>query len=107
MRSFAQTQSGVSVVVDSAPDGTGGGGMIYRATGRYLAASDGARGGLRQQMGIGMGGPGAIQHLINIHFISPQVRLAGRTRQTGHAAEPRAAGVCASGAACSVSGHAL
>lgn len=41
--------------------------------GQYLAAADGARGGLRQQLGVGMGGPGAIQHLINIHFVSPQV----------------------------------
>jgi hypothetical protein len=41
--------------------------------GQYLVAADGARGGLRQQLGIGMSGPGAIQHLINIHFISPQV----------------------------------
>ena len=46
---------------------------ILLATGQYLAAADGARGGLRQQLGVGMGGPGAIQHLINIHFISPQV----------------------------------
>ena len=43
------------------------------SAGQYLAAADGARGGLRQQLGVGMGGPGAIQHLINIHFVSPQV----------------------------------
>lgn len=67
----------MSAVVDSAPDGNGGGGLIYRASGQYLAAADGARGGLRQQLGIGMGGPGAIQHLINIHFISPQVGQGG------------------------------
>ena len=89
IRSLAQTPAGVSAVVDAAsgsPAGPGssggsnngsssggGTGGIYRLSGQYLAACDGARGSLRQQLGVGMGGPGAIQHLINIHFVSPQV----------------------------------
>ncbi len=51
---------------------------FFLAAGQYLAACDGTRGSLRQQLGISMGGPGAIQHLINIHFLSPQVRNGTR-----------------------------
>lgn len=40
----------------------------------WVVAADGARGGLREVLGIEMStGPGAMQHLINIHFTSPQL----------------------------------
>jgi 2-polyprenyl-6-methoxyphenol hydroxylase-like FAD-dependent oxidoreductase len=40
----------------------------------WVVAADGARGGLREVLGIEMStGPGAMQHLINIHFSSPQL----------------------------------
>lgn len=83
LRSFTQSPSGIAAVVDAAAGSPSNGssstapGGIYRLSGQYLAACDGARGGLRQQLGVGMGGPGAIQHLINIHFISPQVWWGG------------------------------
>lgn len=80
LRSFSQSPSGISAVVDVASDGAGSSGGIYRLSGQYLAAADGARGGLRQQLGVGMGGPGAIQHLVNIHFVSPQL---GRALKAG------------------------
>ena len=54
------------------------------APGQYLVAADGVRSSVRQQLGIGQGGPGAIQHLINIHFVSPQLgRLLQERRQEG------------------------
>lgn len=108
VRSLSQAPDGVSAAVDAAcgspaspsssrdggssssvSGGSVSGGGIYRLAGRYLVASDGARGSLRQQLGVGMGGPGAIQHLINIHFISPQVGRAVRRGRRAWAS-PRA-----------------
>lgn len=47
---------------------------------KYAIAADGARGGTRQALGIGLQGSSNLQHLINIHFISRDLgrRLAGR-----------------------------
>ena len=80
LRSFSQSPESVNALVDAAPGSSAGGaggtgGGLYRVSARYLAAADGTRGATRQQLGIGMGGPGAIQHLINIHFVSPEVRV--------------------------------
>ncbi|PSC72429.1 phenol 2-monooxygenase-like isoform X1 isoform B [Micractinium conductrix] len=85
LRSFSQSPESVNALVDAAPGSSAGGaggtgGGLYRVSARYLAAADGTRGATRQQLGIGMGGPGAIQHLINIHFVSPELgrKLRGR-----------------------------
>lgn len=47
---------------------------------KYAIAADGARGGTRRALGIGLQGSSNLQHLINIHFISRDLgrRLAGR-----------------------------
>ena len=45
----------------------------YEIKAQYLVAADGAHSGIRQALGIPMVGPGPMQHLINIHFISPKL----------------------------------
>lgn len=49
-------------------------GERYRLDAQYLVAADGAHSGIRQQLGVPLEGPGPMQHLINIHFTSPEVR---------------------------------
>jgi 2-polyprenyl-6-methoxyphenol hydroxylase-like FAD-dependent oxidoreductase len=46
---------------------------VYEIDAQYLVAADGAHSPLRKSLNIPMIGPGAMQHLINIHFISPQL----------------------------------
>jgi 2-polyprenyl-6-methoxyphenol hydroxylase-like FAD-dependent oxidoreductase len=46
---------------------------IYEIEAQYLIAADGAHSLLRKSLNIPMIGPGAMQHLINIHFISRQL----------------------------------
>ena len=46
---------------------------MYELEAQYLIAADGAHSPLRKALNIPMIGPGAMQHLINIHFISPQL----------------------------------
>ena len=74
---LAQGGEGMRVEVERA------GGGSYSVDCQYLVAADGTRGTLRHQLGVSMGGPGAIQHLINIHFISPQVGRAGAVPSRG------------------------
>lgn len=61
MRSLTQDADGVSAVVESA-SGTD----TVRAS--YAVAADGARSGIRQQLGIGMEGPPPLGHMISIMF---------------------------------------
>ena len=70
-----QTPHGGVRLTVATPDGGS-----YTACARYLVAADGARGSLRKSLGVGMAGPGAIQHLVNIHFVSRELAagLAGR-----------------------------
>lgn len=49
-------------------------GMLRTLRGAYVVAADGARGGLRQAAGVELQGSAGLQHLINIHFVSPEVR---------------------------------
>lgn len=69
-------------------------GEAYHVRSPYLLAADGARGGVRSALGIGMEGPGGIQHLINVHFISPEVpagpRGAGQAYSPFSACSPAA-----------------
>ncbi|KAH7616498.1 putative polyketide hydroxylase [Nannochloris sp. 'desiccata'] len=46
---------------------------IYEIEAKFLVAADGAHSPLRKSLNISMIGPGVMQHLINIHFISPQL----------------------------------
>lgn len=46
-----------------------------------MIAADGARGATRSQLGIEMEGPGGIQHLINVHFVSPELGRLLRGRE--------------------------
>jgi 2-polyprenyl-6-methoxyphenol hydroxylase-like FAD-dependent oxidoreductase len=48
-------------------------GRKYEIEAEYLVAADGAHSPIRKALNIPMIGPGAMQHLINIHFISPQL----------------------------------
>lgn len=52
----------------------------YTIKTKYIVAADGAHSIIRKSFDVPMLGPGAIQHLINIHFISPDLgkALAGR-----------------------------
>ncbi|GAB4813968.1 hypothetical protein N2152v2_001014 [Parachlorella kessleri] len=62
-----QSGEGVKVSVE------GPQGETYSVRSPYYIAADGARGSTRTQLGIGMEGPGGIQHLINVHFTSPEL----------------------------------
>ena len=84
----ADAPGGARVEVESARAGR------YAVDCQFLLAADGVRGTLRHQLDVGMGGPGAIQHLINIHFISPQVGPAGRCSPRAHLLSPRAGPHC-------------
>ncbi|KAL6782028.1 hypothetical protein ACKKBF_B10380 [Auxenochlorella protothecoides x Auxenochlorella symbiontica] len=55
-------------------------GTLRTLRGAYVVAADGARGGLRQAAGVELQGSAGLQHLINIHFVSPELgrRLRGR-----------------------------
>lgn len=53
----------------------------YCIDAQYLVAADGAHSAIRQALGIAMPGPGAIQHLINIHFSSPALGRALQGRE--------------------------
>ena len=55
-----------------------------RVRAEFLVAADGARGGLRRQLGISTTGSPAMQHLVNVHFTSP--KLAGALRAANRAA---------------------
>lgn len=48
-------------------------GRMCEIEAQYLIAADGAHSPLRKSLNIPMIGPGAMQHLINIHFESPQL----------------------------------
>jgi 2-polyprenyl-6-methoxyphenol hydroxylase-like FAD-dependent oxidoreductase len=45
-------------------------GEEYTLVAKYLVAADGAHSSIRRSVGVRMVGPGTIQHLVNIHFIS-------------------------------------
>ena len=45
-------------------------GSAYQVQADYLIAADGASSRVRKQLGIGMVGEAAMQHLVNIHFFS-------------------------------------
>lgn len=59
---------GVRLRIERADDST-----QYHIDAHYLVAADGAHSHIRRALGIPMLGPGAIQHLINIHFSSPSL----------------------------------
>ena len=83
VKSVDQDLEGVTLRVEG-PSTAGDGSAAYRVRARYVIAADGARGGLRSQLGVALGGPGAMQHLVNIHFVSREVR--GRVREGSGAA---------------------
>ncbi len=61
--SFAQDTSGVSALICDRTSGT-----EYTVRARYLIAADGHRGTIRQQLGIGVQGPGVQGHQISLLF---------------------------------------
>jgi 2-polyprenyl-6-methoxyphenol hydroxylase-like FAD-dependent oxidoreductase len=69
---------GVGVELLVAPPG---GGAPYAVRADYLVAADGAHSPVRAALGLPMLGPGAMQHLINIHFSSPEMGAALRGRE--------------------------
>ena len=68
LASFEQDEEGVTARLEGERGGT------VRA--RYLLAADGPQSAVRRRLGIGLSGPGALGHLVNIHFradLSPWV----------------------------------
>lgn len=61
-------ENGLTIAVSQSDSG-----QKYRVRCQYLVAADGAHSSLRKSAGIGLLGPGTMQHLINIHFISPDL----------------------------------
>jgi 2-polyprenyl-6-methoxyphenol hydroxylase-like FAD-dependent oxidoreductase len=61
-----------------------GGAEPYAVDADFVIAADGARGGARAAFGIPLEGPGAMQHLINVHFSSPA--LGASLLESGRAA---------------------
>ena len=73
-RLLTQTEHSVTVEVENVNNKPKGG--KYEIEAQYLVAADGAHSPLRTALNIPMIGPGPMQHLINIHFISPQLGAA-------------------------------
>ena len=61
----------------------GPGGKRYWIAAQYLVAADGAHSALRSAVGVPLEGPGPMQHLINIHFTSPEVCRGSGVRGFG------------------------
>ena len=54
-------------------------GEAHTICGRFMVAADGASSGVRDMIGVPLEGEATLQHLVNIHFLSPT--LAHRLQQ--------------------------